>query len=148
MFHSCLLLCRLPQLTISPSWSHRWLVDLPLQEVLQQDPDGTQRFPLRYLLSDIVKWDQHKRCFLLRQHRLWTLFGIQNWEHPIISSFWHPLVVFLSKKYSSCTTLAPYTTSRYHLATITFPLVNCCFDKYHMSSITPFLNQTSSHLAP
>ncbi|CDH61037.1 hypothetical protein RO3G_01611 [Lichtheimia corymbifera JMRC:FSU:9682] len=85
MFHLCSLLCRLPQLTISTTWSYRWLLDLPLQEVIQQnDDDATKhRFPLRYILSDIVKWDPHKRTLLLHGHRLPKLLS------RLVDSIWN-----------------------------------------------------------
>ncbi|CDS10942.1 hypothetical protein LRAMOSA11428 [Lichtheimia ramosa] len=84
MYHLCLLICRLPPLIISTKWSHRWLLDLPLQELLRQNLDDTHHYPLRYLLSDIVKWNQHTRSFLLHQHRLPTLLS------QLVDSIWNP----------------------------------------------------------
>lgn len=66
------------------NWSHRWLLDLPLQELLRQNPGDTHHYPLRYLLSDILKWNQHTRSFLLHQHRLPKLLS------QLVDSIWNP----------------------------------------------------------
>lgn len=83
MLQLCLLLCRLPPLTISHTWSHRWLMDLPLQLVLPPRP-ASRPLPLRYLVSDIVEWDPTCHCFFLHQYRLPTSL------HNVIESIWNP----------------------------------------------------------
>ncbi|CDH61168.1 hypothetical protein RO3G_01611 [Lichtheimia corymbifera JMRC:FSU:9682] len=69
MAHLTDLLQELPRLPISPDWSKRWLLDLPLQAALSASAPYP-KFPLRYLISDIVEWLPRKHCFLLHQHRL------------------------------------------------------------------------------
>ncbi|KAJ8656559.1 hypothetical protein O0I10_007636 [Lichtheimia ornata] len=79
-FHPCMkmdqnmallgkVLSLLPQLPLSSSWSRRWLLDLPLQAVLLPHAQYPS-LPLRYLLSDIVRWDPRRQCLLFLQHRL------------------------------------------------------------------------------
>ena len=58
----CKLLCRLPVLTLSSSWSARWFMDLPLRCILSNvgamvSSVDISAVPMRYLLSDIAAWN-------------------------------------------------------------------------------------------
>ncbi|KAG2194762.1 hypothetical protein INT47_012064 [Mucor saturninus] len=60
------LLAKLPPLGLSQSWCARWFLDLPLQCIVTVGPAVNTWLPtlvpssvaLRYLVSDIYKWDQ------------------------------------------------------------------------------------------
>lgn len=69
MSHLCKLLSRLPPLQLSPTWSHRWLLDLPLSFALSPTY-RLPKLPSRYLLSDIVRWDPYRKCFFFQGRRL------------------------------------------------------------------------------
>ncbi|CDH59996.1 hypothetical protein RO3G_01611 [Lichtheimia corymbifera JMRC:FSU:9682] len=70
MAHLGLLLQRLPPLSLSAEWSQRWLLDLDLPLQLALPSENRLKLPLRYLLSDIVKLDLSRQCFLFHPHRL------------------------------------------------------------------------------
>lgn len=69
MLQLCSVLQSLPPLTISSSWSQRWLLDLPLENSITPLPNH-HKLPIRYLLSDIVFWDQDHQCFFFHTHQL------------------------------------------------------------------------------
>ena len=83
MAHLSSLLTRLPPLPISSEWSGRWYLDRPLQDILPTNTDIPQ-LPNRYLLSDIVRWDPRRHCFIFYHHRLRpSLNKVVDWLNEI-----------------------------------------------------------------
>lgn len=69
----CDLVKKLPHLDNNPSWSPRWLINLPLSGCLFYNPPALDRIsnvtpfslPLRYTLSDVAIWYSYSRQFVL-----------------------------------------------------------------------------------
>lgn len=78
MHHLCSLLQKLPPLSLSSTWSPRWLLDLPIRITLPSQHDNST-LPIRYLLSDILHWEQDQQCFVFHKHNLPRI--LQNLIH-------------------------------------------------------------------
>lgn len=67
MLQLCSVLQSLPPLAISISWSQRWLLDLPLENIITP-LSNHHKLPIRYLLSVIVYLDKdHKQINSLQR---------------------------------------------------------------------------------
>lgn len=76
----CSVLQSLPPLAISSNWSQRWLLDLLLETMITPPPNH-HKLPIRYLLLDIVYWEQDQQYFFLHDHRLPKL--LQNFVESL-----------------------------------------------------------------
>ncbi|KAG1041686.1 hypothetical protein G6F43_012057 [Rhizopus delemar] len=84
------LICRLPSFDLSPGWPARWFLDLPLSAILTSIHPASGRpstvelstLSLRYLLSDLISWEQTRNTLVLRTLRSTKLKAIARELFP------------------------------------------------------------------